>query len=153
MTQRVVDALELVKIKAQHSQAFAALDPLDLMVELLKQENTVWQIGQRVVTRHVRDAFFRPLTLSDVFVGGQPAAADNRLVDDRKSPPVRQIHDVVECFPLGDAIGEPGHIFIRIAGKVAALDSMPEQIAQQAARLYDVRGESVQFDITLVAKY
>src|SRR5262249_36534104 len=89
VTQRVVDALELIEIKAQHRQAFTALDPLDLMVELLKQENAVWQIRQRVVTRHVRDAFFRALTLSPVFVGGQPAAADNGLVDDRKSPPVR----------------------------------------------------------------
>jgi hypothetical protein len=139
MTQRVVDALELVEIKAQHGQAFAALDPLDLVVELFKQKNTVRQICQCVVTRHVRDTFFRTLTLGHVFVGGQPAAAGNRLVNDRKSPPIRQIRDVVERFSLGDAFRQPGYILIRIAREVAALDSMPEQIAQQAARLYDVR--------------
>src|SRR5262245_61467196 len=70
VTQRVVDAPELVEIKAQHRQAFAALDPLDFMVQLLKQENAVWQIRQRIVTRHVRNAFFRALTLGHVFVSG-----------------------------------------------------------------------------------
>ena len=41
VAERVVDALEMVEIEAKHGQAFAALDALDLVVELLEQQRPV----------------------------------------------------------------------------------------------------------------
>jgi len=90
MTEGVVNALELVEIETQDRQAFAALDALDLVIELFEQQHAIRQIRQRVMARHVRDAFFRTLTFGDIFVGREPAAAGDRLVDDRKSPAIRQ---------------------------------------------------------------
>ena len=42
VTERIVDALELIEVEAQHRQALAALDALDLVVELLQQEHRGW---------------------------------------------------------------------------------------------------------------
>ena len=69
MAERIVDALELVEIETQHRQALAALDALYLVVELLEQQHAVGQIGQRVMACHVRDALFRALTFSYIFLG------------------------------------------------------------------------------------
>ncbi len=91
MAERIVDALELIEIEAEHRQALAALHALDLVIELLEQQHAIGQVGQRVVARHVRDAVFRALAFGDVFVGGEPAAARDRFVDDGKCAAVRQI--------------------------------------------------------------
>lgn len=61
MTEGVVNALELVEIERQDRQAFAALDALDLVIEPFEQQHAIRQIRQRVMARHVRDAFFRTL--------------------------------------------------------------------------------------------
>ena len=41
VAERVVDALEVVEIEAKHGQAFATLDTLDFVVELLEQQRPV----------------------------------------------------------------------------------------------------------------
>ena len=58
VAERVVDALEVIEVEAEHRQALAALDALDLVIELLEQQRAVGQVGQGVVARHMRDAFF-----------------------------------------------------------------------------------------------
>ena len=150
--QRVVDALELIKVEAQYCEAFAALDALDFVVELLEQQNAIGQIRQGVVARHVRDALLGTLTLGHVFMRGEPAAAGDRFVDDRNSPPVRQVHDAIEGLPLGDSVSKPRNIFVGICGEAAGLDPMPEQLAKGAARFYDLGRKSVQFDINVCCK-
>src|SRR4249919_3633268 len=37
MSERVVDALELIEVEAQYGEALATFDALDLVIELLKQ--------------------------------------------------------------------------------------------------------------------
>ena len=151
VAERVVDALEVVEVEAKHGQAFAALDALDLVVELLEQHRPVGQVGERIVTRHVRDALFRALAFGDVFVGRQPAAAGERLVHHREGAAVREYHDLIEGL-AARAFLEPRYVFIDVAGEVAELHPMLEEVAQQASRFNDVRRKSVQFNITLVAK-
>ena len=99
MAERVVDALELVEIEAEHRQAFAAFDAFELVLQRLAQQHAVWQVGQRVVARHVGDLALRPLPLGDVLVGRQPAAAGQRLADDREGASVGQARDVREVSP------------------------------------------------------
>src|SRR5690349_11658337 len=52
------------------------------MHELFAEQRPVRQIGEGVVTRHVRDLRLRLLPLRDVLEGGDPAAADHRLIYD-----------------------------------------------------------------------
>jgi hypothetical protein len=91
VAERIVNTLKLIKVEAQHRETLATLDALDLVVELLQQEHAIGQLGQRVMARHMRDSVFGTLTLCHVFMGGEPATARNRLVDDRNSPPIGQI--------------------------------------------------------------
>ena len=100
----------------------------------------------------MRDPLFRALAFGDVFVGCQPAAAGERLVHDREGAPVRKVHDLIEGLALEDAFLEPRYVFIDVAGEVAELHPMLEEVTQQASRFNDVRRKSVQFNITLVAK-
>ena len=152
MAERVVDALELIEVETEHGQAFAALDALDLVIELLEQQHAIGQIGQCVVARHVRDAVFRALPFGDVFVGGEPAAVRDRLVDDGKGASVRKVHDVVEGLSFRDAVAKPRGVFVGVAGETAELDAVLKQVTQAAARLNDVGRKSVQFEITLIAE-
>ena len=115
MAERIVDALELVEIETQHRQALAALDALYLVVELLEQQHAVGQIGQRVMACHVRDALFRALTFSYIFLGCEPAAAGHGFVDDRNRPAIGQIYDIIERFALGDAFGKTRGVFVGVA--------------------------------------
>jgi hypothetical protein len=71
----------------------------------------------------------------------------------RDRPAFWQIHDVIEGLALGDALSEPRGVFVRVAREAAALDSVPEKIAKRAAKLNDVRSESIQFYVTFIAKY
>ena len=82
VAERIVDALEVVEVETEHREALAALDALDLVIELFEQQRAVGQVGQRVVARHVRDTFLGALAFRDVFMGCQPAAAGDRFVDD-----------------------------------------------------------------------
>ena len=123
MAKGIVDAFELVEIKTENREAFATLDALDLVVELLEQQHSVGQVGQCVMTCHVRNALFRTLTLGHIFMGRQPAAIGDRFVDDGNRPTVRQIHDVIEGFALGDALSKPRGVFVRVTREAAALDS------------------------------
>ena len=152
VAERIVDALEVVEVEAKHREALAALDALDLVIELFEQQRAVWQVGQRVVARHVRDTFLRALAFRDVFMGCQPAAAGDRFVDDRKCAPVRQVHDLIEGLAFGDALLEAGNVLVDVAREISQLGPVTEKIAKMASRLNDFRGKSVQFDITLVAK-
>src|SRR5581483_7457026 len=63
MAERVVDALEVIE-----GEALAALDALDLVVELFEQKRPVWKIGEGVMPRHMRDPFLGALTLGDILV-------------------------------------------------------------------------------------
>ena len=106
MAERIVDALELVEVETQHRQALAALDALDLVVELLEQQHAVGQVGQRVMARHVRDALFRSADVRSRLHGWRASRRRRRFVDDRNRPAVGQIYDVIEGFALGDALGK-----------------------------------------------
>ena len=152
VSERVIDALEVVEVEAKHRQALAALDALDLVVELLEQQRPVREVGQRIVPCHVRDAFLRALALGDVFVGCQPAAAREGLVHNRESAPVRKVHDLIEGLAFGDAFLEACDVFVDIARETAELHPVLEEVAQEASRFNDFRRKTVQFDITLVAK-
>ena len=138
MAERVVDALELVEVEAEHRQALAALDALELVLEMLAHHGAVGQVGERVVARHVRDALFRALPFGDVLVGRQPAAAGDRLVDHREGAAVGERDGLLHGFAGGERFGQPGDVFDRVAGEAAAGDAMLDQLAQRAARLGDV---------------
>ena len=121
MAERVIDALELVEVEAEHRQAFAAFDALELVLQRLAQQHAVGQVGQRVVARHVGDLALRALPLGDVFVGGEPAAAGQRLADDREGAPVRQADNVREGLAVGETVLQPDDVIVGIAGKGALL--------------------------------
>ena len=96
MSERIVDALELIEIEAQDRQALAAFDAFEFVFQPFAQQDAVGQVGQRVVARHMRDAPIGAQPLGDVLVGRQPSAARDRLAHDRKCPAVGQMHRVIE---------------------------------------------------------
>ena len=87
VAERVVDALEVVEVEAKHREALAALDALDLVLELFAQQRAVWQVGQRVMARHVRDSSserWRSVTSS--WVASQPPPAIGLLTTENARP-------------------------------------------------------------------
>ena len=98
MAERVVDALEIVEVEAEHRHRLAVrLDAREALGHLLAQQHAVRQFGQRVVARHVRDALLGAVALGDVLVDRDPAALRHRLVGDLDDAPVGEmaVHDQV----------------------------------------------------------
>ena len=63
----------MIEIEAEHRQALAAFDPFEIVLEPVAQQQAVGQVGEGIVTRHMRDAFFGAVALGDLLVGGEPA--------------------------------------------------------------------------------
>src|SRR5262249_6840111 len=110
-------------------QALAALDALELLLEALAQQHAVGEIRQRVVARHVRDALLGELALGDVLVGGEPADAGDRLVDERDDASVRELDRVARGLALPEALNKAGDVILRIAGEASGRGAQLEQIA------------------------
>ena len=92
MAERVVDALEVVEVEVEHRHRLAVrLDAREAFGHLLAQQHAVRQLRQRVVARHVRDAFLGAVPLGDVLVDRDPAALRHRLVRDLDDAPVGEM--------------------------------------------------------------
>ena len=74
VSERVVDALELVDVDIKHRKLLAGRGVRQFALELLVEQRAVRQIGQRVVMGEVGDPFLGAVALGDVFMGRHPAA-------------------------------------------------------------------------------
>jgi hypothetical protein len=93
VTQRVIDALELVDIDVVHREPPAGLDIGKLLLQPLVEQSAVGQVGQRIVMGEVGDLLLGAAALSDVFMGGEPTAVGERLVDDLYRAAVGDLDD------------------------------------------------------------
>src|SRR5205085_1048776 len=89
MAQRVVDILEVIEIETKYRELITALGEAERLFELFAEQRAVGQIGQRVMTRHMKDLFLGLLPFRNILESRNPAAALHRLIDhaDRASLP------------------------------------------------------------------
>ena len=67
MTVYVIDFLEAVEIDAKQGEAVAGrLCQIDSGGKALVECDAVWQIGQQIIVRHVRDALLMPLLFGQI---------------------------------------------------------------------------------------
>ena len=92
---------------------------------------------------------FQILALGDVFVGRDPATADDRTVGDLDRPPVCRVDDDHVLVP-GVAQGIAA-ILIEVAAERAGRLAMRDRFAERAAGLDDVGRQSVHLDVAAVA--
>ena len=81
MAQQIVDVLEVVEVEAEHRNLIAAPDEPQGLFELFAEQRPVRQIGQRIMTRHMRDLLLGRLPFGDVLERGDPSAALHGLID------------------------------------------------------------------------
>jgi hypothetical protein len=95
MAQRIVYGFKVVEIEGEHGNAFTALHALQLLRQALSQKRTIWQIGQRIVMRHMGDLLFGTPPFSHILVGHQ--SADARYVSgrDQMKPASRDLQQLV----------------------------------------------------------
>src|ERR1035437_1800109 len=80
--ESVVDTLELIDVDVEHRQLLAALNPLQRLFELLTKQRAVWQVGQRIIVRQMRDPLVGPPAFRDVLHRGNPSTSYQRSVHD-----------------------------------------------------------------------
>src|SRR4029079_10473734 len=86
VSEAVVDLFEAVEVEAKNGEPLAA-DLREAIFDSRAEQMPIGQIGQSVVERHVRDSGFGPSSLRDVFMRGNPAAAEHGLVGDEYVAP------------------------------------------------------------------
>ena len=67
MSERIVDALELVDVDIEQCELLAATGLPQLAFDLFPEQHPVRQVGQRVVMRKVRNLLVGAPALGDVF--------------------------------------------------------------------------------------
>ncbi len=143
MPERVVDALEVVEVEAQHRQALAPLHALELVVQPLAQHQAIGQVGQRVVARHVHDALLSALPVGDVLVGGDPAAAGDRdCARWRRTRPSTDLTTPWRSCPPATSSSRLDDVVGRAAREGPDRRPVLEQIAQRAARRHHHRARA-----------
>ena len=149
MSQRIVDALELVDVDIEDRE-FAPLGFQQQPFRMALEQRAVRQIGQRVVMGEMLDPGLDAPPFGDVFQRRGPAAVRRALEDQPDRAPVgRRGHGVLHQAAVG--IEKPRAIGVDVADKGAALLAVPDQVAQMAAGLDDIGREAEHVDIALVA--
>ncbi len=74
------DVLELIEIEAKHGELSLAPQMGETIFNFLPEQESVRQIRQGIVQRHVRDLGLGLSPFGDVFMGGDPAAAAHGTV-------------------------------------------------------------------------
>ena len=83
MSERVIDAFEMVEIEVEKSKLVAAMDAGERLAEPLVEQHAVGQVGERIVPRHVRDLDLGAPALGDVLMGRDPSAIGHGMIQDR----------------------------------------------------------------------
>ena len=151
MSQRIVDALELVDVDVEDRE-LASLGFQQQPFRMALEQRAVRQIGQRVVMGEMLDPGLVAPPFGDVFQRRGPAAVRRALEDQPDRAPVRRRgHGVLNQAAVG--IEKPGAIGVDVADKGAALLAVPDQVAQMAAGFDHVGREAEHVDILPVADH
>src|SRR5437763_1836715 len=177
MSERVVDALELVDIDVKQRELLAAAgslqflfdsfarqpelslgDPIDQHVSAIAHvlygdlgRNVIDNLPQEAVVAITLLLDMPPL--GDVFDRRHPSAMRQGLVDDVKRTSVRGFHDGMGYFSVCDVLQDVRTKFLDITLKRSGFLPVPDDIEEVAARLDDVRRQTAHVDIALVADY
>jgi hypothetical protein len=112
----VVDFLELIEVDAQHRKSLlAGRGGLEGLGDVFVERRPVWQPGELVVERQVRDPRLVLRALGDILVGGDPAAVLRRPVGNVDDPAVDQFRDQVVRRTGRNRALQPGTIMSEVA--------------------------------------
>ena len=94
MSKRVVDFLEAIEVKHEHGQIKAAIARnCNGMLHPFPEQHAIWQIGQRIVLRHMSDLGLGPALLGNVEMRGHPPAAGHWLPRHTDQPTICKLVD------------------------------------------------------------
>ncbi len=106
MTERVVDALELVDVDVQHGQLLVRPHRVQGLFEPLPEQQPVRQVGQCIVMRQMRDLLVGARALGNVLDRGDPAAHLQRTVDDLDRPAARGFGELTRGLAERDRLDD-----------------------------------------------
>jgi len=132
MPERVVDALEMVEVEAEHRNLVVAVGKVQCLLELLAEQDSVWQIGERVMARHVEDSFLGALPVGDILECRDPAAAFHRLRDDADLA-IKLIDDPLHRLARTRFVEQFGEEIFRVAFPASGCLQLPEDLEQRSS--------------------
>ncbi|MGY4413766.1 hypothetical protein ACVWW4_005502 [Bradyrhizobium sp. LB7.1] len=149
VSERIVDALELVDVDIEDRERLALAEFRDAALQMAAHQHAVRQVGQRVVMRHVRDALVGADAIGDVVMGREPAAGGAGLVLDLDQAALRGLDDRALRLPgiAQDAVAIGIDVAVERAGVVAMLD----HFAEMSAGLHDFGRQAVHLDVAPIA--
>ena len=151
MSERVVDAFELVDVDVHHGELLAGPHRLQRVLELFAKQHPVGQVGQRIVVREVGDLFFGARAFRDVLDHRNPSADVERLVDDLDRPAAGSLGDLVGDFSKCNIADDLGAELLDIAVERSGLLAVCDQVLHGAAWLGHLRRQTEHVDVAPVA--
>src|SRR5216684_9302066 len=95
MSQRIIDLLEVIEVEAHHRTFFISLSTQERLFHLFPEENAIWQVGERIMTGHMRNAHLRPSSLRNILMRGDPPASPHWSTLDPNGASIAQFSSVV----------------------------------------------------------
>ena len=151
MTERIVDALELVDVDIEHGELLARPHRLHRLFEPFAEQHPVRQVGQGVVMRQMRDLLVGAGALGNVLDRGDPAARLQRPVDDLDRAAARRFGELTRGLAERDLVDDGIAEVVDVAVKRSGLLPVTDQPLHGAARLDHLRRQPEHLDIGLVA--
>jgi hypothetical protein len=122
-----------------------------LLLQSLVERGAVGQAGERVVMGQVFDTLFRSPPLGDIFVRSNPRAVRQRLAHHRDDAAVGAFNQGTCDLSGRQRFENPQTVFIGIAIDRSPGLAVANDILKLRARLHDIGGQAVHFDVTIVA--
>ena len=110
--EAVVDQLEAVDVEEEHAYGAGLVGSVECLVELLHQEDSVCEVGQRVVVRLMQKVELELLAVGDIEQrpGDVGQARVRRKGEPRRDPPHGSVgaHHAIRVFDIGRPIQRGG---------------------------------------------
>jgi hypothetical protein len=107
MTERIVDALEIVEVEAQHREGRPLRKPRKKLFHFFVKQNSVRQVRERVVVSHIRNFRFAPPLVGNILEGDHEAASGYRRELRREGLAVGSLDHDMPGFP---PLHEPANV-------------------------------------------
>src|ERR1035437_7780207 len=116
MPEGVIDALQMIKVEVQDRQPLSALNTLECLFKPFVIKFAIGQTSQRIMLCRIRKPFLGTPLFGDVFVGGDPSAAFDRVAYHGNDPPVAQARNTSKDSSLADCGHDVGDILLGVVG-------------------------------------
>src|SRR6478736_6258066 len=94
MPQCIIDLFEVVEVQTKNAESRSASGLGNSLLDAFRQQDTIREVREGVMTGHKRDLSLRPMLFGDIFAGRQPSAVRGRTVPHADGTAIAEVLEI-----------------------------------------------------------